>query len=384
MERKARKFYSVLIVVACLSGTDLMLGHFLNARDYNSFRTKHYYTHHTLLPYRDCLATWGRRIYHVKTNSLGCRDATTREVNTLMKGPRLMIVGDSHAEGVGIEYKNTAAGIIQDSLSSLGIDVINASVASYSPKLYYLKTRYLIDRKKLHITDLLVMIDISDLQNEIVYEKFKPDTSEIREIIYPVNEFFMKNSFIYRRTYVNIKKYQVRKFIRASKYFFQYARNNENKDILSLYISFFDRFNDDQLVSDPGFHDVQDWFYNDRYRPLLEKGLGLEMENIAKLKDYCDQKNIRLMLSVHPWRKQVQLGDTCDSYVRDWESFCKEKHIDFINLYPAFIHPDLSLLFFDEMFLPEDNHWSEYGNAQVAEVILKRNLQFSKSRAMNP
>ncbi len=371
MNHKTGTIVTVLLVIVVLGGIDLTLGHFLNMRDFNAFRTKHDYLHHTLLPDKDCLAMWGNRIYHVRTNSLGCRDATVRKVDVSRDVPRLLIMGDSHAEGVGIEYPNTAAGIIQDSLSKRGIDVINGSVASYSPKLYYLKTKYLMEEKKLPVTDLLVMIDISDLQNEIVYEKFVPRQSPVRKVLYAINRFFMSNSFIYRRSYVLVKRHQLKSFIRKSAYFREYARESPDRNLLPLYISFFDQFNDDQLVADPGFHSVQNWFYNDRYRPLAEKGLHLEMENIGKLKALCDSMNVRMTLSVHPWREQVLRSDTSDYYVNSWKSFCAKNHIRFINLYPAFIDPPSSAVFADNLFLPNDNHWSDYGNSLVAREVLK-------------
>ncbi|HYW96154.1 MAG TPA: hypothetical protein VE870_11235 [Bacteroidales bacterium] len=360
----------ILILVFLI--LDLIFGHYINRLGVNSFRIKHDYLHHALLPSQNSTARWGRRVYHVNTNSLGCRDKDCRDVDVSRKGPRLLILGDSHVEGVGIAYPNTMAGIVQDSLSREGIDVINGSVVSYSPKLYYLKARYLLNNKNIHVTDLLVMIDISDLQNEIVYENFKPDSSSRAGISYRIRKFLMMNSFIYRHIHIVVKKIKIKSFIKHSEYFRNYAMKHSEKDILELYSSFFNNYEDDQLVADPEFHAVQDWFYIDRYKPLAEKGLQLEMKNISRLKTLCDEKGIRLSLSVHPWRKQVMLRDTSDYYVGQWRKFCGENEINFINLYPAFIDPPVSAVFAKDLFLPQDNHWNEFGNAIVARKILDK------------
>ncbi len=380
MKKKKSTALTVLILLAAFIITDLMLGHFLNARELNSFRTQHFYLHHTLLPDRKGLATWGGKIYHVKTNSLGCRDRSCRKIELSRAGRRLLIIGDSHAEGVGVEYEKTVSGILQDSLSGFNFDVINASSVSYSPKLYYLKTKFLTGAEGLRVTDLLVMIDISDIQNEIAYEKFEPDTSDRAKKKYEIRRFFLDNSLIYRRVSTLIKKNRVRKFIRGSEYFREYVRNNPDKNLLPLYISFFNRFDNNQLLSDPGFHSVQHWFYDKRYKPLAEKGLETGMENIKKLKDLCDRHNINMILSVHPWREQVSRGDTCDYYVTRWKDFCRVNHIGFINLYPVFIHPPSSVVFSDELFLPDDNHWSIYGNKLVAGEVVKKYLPAGGSK----
>ena len=90
-----------------------------------------------------------------------------------------------------------------------------------------------------------------------------------------------------------------------------------------------------------------------------------------KLAELCKQHNIPLTLSVHPWQEQIAHGDTSDMYVESWRSFCIANQIRFINLYPAFIYPKTSIIFGNDFFLPNDNHWNKAGNEIVANELMK-------------
>ena len=75
------------------------------------------------------------------TNSLGFRDRTVREIPLASKQKRILLIGDSFIEGMGVPYENSVAGILGESLKADATEVLNAAAVSYSPKLYFLKTR---------------------------------------------------------------------------------------------------------------------------------------------------------------------------------------------------------------------------------------------------
>ena len=52
---------------------------------------------------------------------------------------RVLLVGDSHTEGVGLDYDNTFA----NHIASLHpeIDILNAGVVSYSPKIIFSESK---------------------------------------------------------------------------------------------------------------------------------------------------------------------------------------------------------------------------------------------------
>ena len=156
-------FFTILIIIIL----DFLSGFILISDNYTSFRTPHYYYHHGLQPDQDTWAVWGSSLYPVKTNSLGMVDSAVYHVKLKTNKQRLLILGDSHSEGVGVSYNKTFSGILSKRLQE-DVEVLNASCISYSPKIEYLKAKFLFE-KGLKVDHIIVFVDISDMQNELVY-----------------------------------------------------------------------------------------------------------------------------------------------------------------------------------------------------------------------
>src|SRR5215510_11116977 len=90
---------------------------------------------------------WGELRYTVITDSLGFKDASMRDVPLKPTSRRILLMGDSFAEGIGMPYEDFFAGILQrrgqDRIEE--IEFLNAGVGSYSPSIYYKKIKYLLD-----------------------------------------------------------------------------------------------------------------------------------------------------------------------------------------------------------------------------------------------
>ena len=119
-----------------------------------------------------------RQIY---TNNFGFKDESARKVNLKTDKYRLAFIGDSMVEGVGLSFKETFVGIVARELGE-EYEVLNLGVRSYSPRLYYEKLRYWLGRG-LRVDELVVFIDISDVQDELIYRDFAP--------VSPIGNFFL-------------------------------------------------------------------------------------------------------------------------------------------------------------------------------------------------
>lgn len=86
--------------------------------------------------------------YRIITNSLGFRDSKIHNIEKNSSKRRLVFIGDSFTEGVGLNYEDTFVGIIDAYLSKYSISVLNAGVSSYSPKIYYRKIKNLIENRR--------------------------------------------------------------------------------------------------------------------------------------------------------------------------------------------------------------------------------------------
>lgn len=356
--------FSVLIIIVF----DFLSGFFLISEKYTSFRTPHYYFHHGLQSDQDTWAVWGSSLYPLKTNSLGMVDSAVYKVKLKPDKQRFLILGDSHSEGVGVSYNKTFSGILSKRLME-DIEVLNASCISYSPKIEYLKAKFLLE-KGLKVDHIFVFVDISDMQNELVYEHFEPKkNSWMYEARYNSKLFLKKHSSIFYLTTSVINTRQSRQFIEQARFFNEQGMSGTPANVLDLYASFFKGFNDKVLLSNPQFHGVGEWYNNDNLRELADRGIMLGQSNILKLNELCELQNVGLTIAVHPWQYQILTGDDHDYYVKKWESFAEANNINFINLFPLFITAQNPVITMKMFLIKGDNHWNEFGHALVADYL---------------
>lgn len=356
-----------LLIIAAL---DLGTGFILIPEGFNAFRTKHYYYHHGLLPNQEGMAAWGALFYPVSTNSMGMIDSAVYRVEKQNDRHRILILGDSHSEGVGVPYPHTFAGRLSRELMPGGIEVLNASAVSYSQKIEYLKARYLIERVGLQVDEILLLVDFSDIQNELVYEKYAPaEKGKAGDLLYRVTQGMKKSSTLYYLADAVRTENQRERFFRNIDAFYEDAEDQPNRNIWELYSGFFSHFDDETLLSNPRFHGMGGWLEDESFRELGIRGISLGQEYVRQLKGLCEQHGIKLTLTVHPWHLQIRNGVTEDEYVRRWRQFTSENGIAFLNLYPLFINEEDPELVIRNYYIPNDNHWNEFGHEKVAEFL---------------
>jgi len=351
-------------------GLDLLSGLFLIPDSYNSFRTKHYYFHHGLMPGQETMAAWGALTYHMYTTSLGMVDSTARRVDKVSDKHRILILGDSHSEGVGVPYPKTFAGRLALELQEHDIEVLNASVVSYSQKIEYLKARYLLEVKGIHVDEIMVLVDISDIQNELVYEAFEAEEkSAVADLLYRIRTRLTKSSTLYYLADAIQTQKQRDRFFKNIESFNEDAGTNPKSNIWDLYASFFSDFNVEVLLSNPQFHGMGSWMEDAAFRELALRGIGMGQSYIVKLKELCEQHGIKLTVSIHPWHSQIKKGELTDEYAQNWESFALNQGIPFISFYPLFINEEDPDTVIRKYYIQNDNHWNEFGHERVANYL---------------
>ncbi|MDX2432965.1 MAG: hypothetical protein QNK35_18645 [Bacteroides sp.] len=365
-----KNFLRVLISLLIFVGLDLLSGLFLIPDSFNSFRTKHYYFHHGLMPGQKTMAAWGALIYPMHTNSLGMVDSTNQRVNKESLKHRILFLGDSHSEGVGVPYPLTFAGRLASELHPQGIEILNASAVSYSQKTEYLKARYLIEIKGLKVDEIMVLVDISDIQNELVYENFEAkEKSALGDLLFRIKIRLTKSSTLYYLVDAIQTQKQQDRFFKSTESFNKNAETNQNNNIWELYASFFSDFSDEVLLSNPQFHGMGGWMEDENFRELALKGIGMGQAYILKLQELCKQNDIKLTISVHPWHHQIERGEELDDYARNWKSFALDHEIPFISFYPLFINEEDPDTVIRKYYIKNDNHWNEFGHERVANYL---------------
>ena len=92
---------------------------------------------HGLVPNFDGEEVWGNDKSHVVTNSFGFKDASMRQVPLQSTKTRVLFLGDSFTEGLGMPYEQTFVGLFAAAFPQL--DILNAAAASYAPTIYLRK-----------------------------------------------------------------------------------------------------------------------------------------------------------------------------------------------------------------------------------------------------
>ncbi len=317
---------------------DLALGYFLIRQE--GIRIPHHYYHHCLRPMTESEAVWGNNTYIIRTNSLGFKDADMRCVELKTDMRRTLFMGDSFTEGIGYDFEETFVGLLSQRTKD-HIEILNAGVVSYSPKTYYLKTEYLI-KKGLEFDEIVIMLDISDIQDEIIYEYFTP--SEKPDYLKKIDIRLSNYSYSYRHLFRNILK--------------RLLSSDNETDISEIFQG---------TLPDRG-----SWSYDDEvFHDWGKRGLalaGLNMENLIAL---CKEKGIKPVIAVYPWPAQIMNDSSESRQVVFWEQFCKAEGIDFINLFPYFFVED-SHKTVVKYFIEGDDHWNAKGHKYIAELLFEK------------
>lgn len=296
-------------------------------------------------------ARWGNDFYKVYTNSLGFKDKTNRKIPLRIKQHRVLFIGDSFTEGVGFNFEDTFVGVIAQNLEQRNIEVLNAGVSSYSPVIYWRKTKHLIEKVGLKFNELIVYLDISDVQDEAsIYFLSKKEHVLMRS-----------NSFV---VYVKRKK---RVFLESMKGF---IRNN----MILGQIVFFEILDIERMDINEWTYERSGWTIDDELYSLYGKrGLRKMKIYMDKLYNLLQQHQIKLVVAVYPWPEQIRQYDLYSKQVKFWEQWCNAKKVSLINYFPVFIKSGNKSEInetINKYFIRKDVHWNKEGHRKVAEIFL--------------
>ncbi len=306
---------------------------------------------------------WGELRYPVITNSLGFKDASTREVPLRPSSRRVLLIGDSFAEGIGMAYEDSFAGMLQrdGQARSDKVEFLNAGAVSYSPIIYYRKIKYLLD-SGLQFDEVVLLSDTSDVADEATSyfcidddPKYRAHCTAAEGSMQP-REIARKSDFFIEHFVVTNR---LRVFIKRS---IQSLLGNRNGALA----------NDRSRIAwtMPGHDFAKD------YEPLgIDGGIERSLQNMGKLADMLAARNIPLTIVVYPWAQQIAQGDRDSRQTELWREFCEKRCKAFINLFPMlFAASEADRNWYEHLYIVGDDHFSAAGNALVA-AELKQQLR---------
>ena len=318
---------------------------FFSDRKINQFRVKSFFCHHGLEVNTHTKTFWGETDvdrYDIYTNSLGFIDESSRDISLKTDAKRLLFMGDSFTEGVGYPWPTTFVGKISKTLKKQGIEVLNAGVVSYSPKLHYLRLKKLL-LNGLQVDRIMLLLDISDMQDEVVYKYFVPAKVGESLFLYRMNTFFIRHSFLYHSYYKQIYL--------------------ANKNPLDPEKSPF-------WKSHKRFHRLTpQWIYNDKeFDRWGREGLASADSYLKKIAELCEQHNIAFSMVIYPWPNELKRKELDDRHHRYWTKFSQDNNIELIDMFPLFFNLGESS---PDYFIEGDVHWTPQGHQLVYDYLIK-------------
>lgn len=360
---------SFLLLVSTLVMLDLGVGHFFvpyfikkttngDINEYFKTSSLHPYYNHGFKTKATGVRKFGPFQPIVYTNSLGLLDSRIRDVDSISNKRRILFIGDSFVEGVGLPYPKTFAGIIKDSIDSSRIEILNAGSAGYSPKLYFLRTKYLIEIQKIIPKEIFCFVDYSDFGDELVYEDFTPSYSKH---FTGIVSFLRRNSILFNAYHLVAKQYFLRK-----------SKTDPKGEDVSLY---WVKTNNSFIYKYPDYIKVRHyWISDDSISEVtLSHAQNLATSNIDSLKNICDENKIKLHVVVYPPAQLLLVSEPHKSKLEIfWKNYCQSRNIDFINLCVFFFgkNAEEAAINKSKYYIKDNSHWNEEGHKIVAQKIL--------------
>jgi lysophospholipase L1-like esterase len=333
----------------------------------DAFRIKDQNIHNTLAKdVSNGIGVWGERRYPFRSNSLGFKDERAREVPIESdKRPRVMFIGDSFTEGVGLAWQDTFVGLFQARFPDL--EVLNAGAAGYSPSMYWKKTVRLLSQHY-KIDHIIIYIDISDIQDEtlIKFDEFG-NIHENQFLVDPFARIDDPPGTIQVRlppgaTSRTMLGDLIRSNFRVSWYWSR---------ALGRYLS-----------SSPVQRDNRKlvrsmWTINginlpEGYGELgVEGGIEKAVHAMDELAKFLRERGISFSVGVYPWPDQIEFGVAESRQVVIWRRWC-EVHgcTRFIDHFPDFFAAKYSPDWHERFYMNGDVHFNEAGNRLIAEGLI--------------
>jgi hypothetical protein len=313
--------------------------------------------HHTLSPKFDGVDSWGETRYRLITNSLGFKDQTTRDVPPKSGTRRVLLIGDSFTEGIGLEFKDTFAGLLYRAGQERAAktEFLDAGVVSYSPTLYYAKVKHLIETG-LQFDEVVVLPDLSDVQDEAWYYYCFDDIPEYRARCNPSvpdNHFLNPRTPTYWQTHF-VMTDRLRLLIKQT---VRRQSGNQKRQALAPNIR-------------------TGWVFRDfdvgtAYAPLgVDGAIKRAQRHMQELADLLAAHHIPLTVAVYPWPVQLDRNDRDSRQVKLWRDFCEKNCKAFIDLFPAvFAAKDAHADWYERYFFFGDDHYSADGNRILFQAL---------------
>jgi len=331
-----------------------------------AFRIKSYRYHHDLAKNvnKKNLGRWGGKFYTVSTNSLGFKDNTNREIPLKSDKKRLVFIGDSFTEGIGLSYEKTFVGLIDGALEE-NYSILNAGVVSYSPIIYWKKVEDLIINTGLKFDELIVYLDISDINDEA--KKYKLNDSWIdrafKGTIADITQTTLQSELIKENTILLAWLRSLREKERKR----ESARQSKTPDSTTTQVYTYK----DSIDRERSLWTVDEKVFNE----YGKRGLDISAKHMGKLLQLLNEHNIKLTVAVYPWPDQIYYDTLESKQVLFWKEWTNKNNVRFINHFTDLFSLKDKMTaqqIIEEYYISGDIHFNEKGNILIKNYFLNQ------------
>ncbi len=315
-------------------------------------------------------------IYTISTNDLGFRDEDILPLDR--EKQYSIIIGDSFVEGVGLEYKDTIVGMLNQNLKSDNFKFLNAGVASYSSYIYLKKIKKIINENNdLNIKDVIVFLDKSDISDDedylnkpLFFEKKYPKGKFVLQRKEDFNKDLKELSFWRFYTKQTISGKIIKVITDKIENFFS---NLKKRVIISkkLNKSFFEVNNLEikAIKSVNSTQRVTKWYKNELWEKKGKKNIQFSLDNIHELKIFLNKKNINLIVVLYPWPFEIDDKEIRERYLEFIVPSLDEINVKKLVIYQDFlkgnIYENIS-----KNYLYNDIHFNKNGNEIITNNLI--------------
>lgn len=273
---------------------------------------------------------------------------------------RVLFLGDSFTEGLGIPYEQTFVGRFAAAFPQL--DVLNAVVSSYAPSVYYAKTKYFIGRG-LQIDEIVVYIDVSDVQDEAIFYRFD-ESDHVQEGNFDERcrspELLFRSAPWCARWSYTLELFYTRYFLRT-------ISQESEGGIGSLSMGPASAYRRDGARAS--------WTYDPNpacYGEMgVEGGIAKTLALLDRLFGLASKCNIPISVGVYPWPQQLLYDSEESRQVRVWREWCRGECRHFFDHFPAmFAYKREHASFLRDLFIWGDVHYNAFGYELIARDLI--------------
>ncbi|HYC65206.1 MAG TPA: hypothetical protein VEC14_10780 [Reyranellaceae bacterium] len=296
--------------------------------------------HHELRPNLDTTRLWGQDRYPFRTDRNGFRTGRCAAEGTpAEKDKAVFIVGDSFAEGLGLAFEESFAGLLACAFRERGMVASNLGTTTYSPIIYHRKIADAVRRLGYPPREIVLFLDISDIRNDAT------DYVEIEGRVYSERPTLARRA-------KNFLKHNFASFA---------VLFELNQRLLVTHATPKSALN----------HKLSRWTVDrEQFAEWGERGLAVATANLDKVVEQCRAWRCQLTLVVYPWPDQIAAGDRDSIQVRYWHEWTARHRVRFVNAFPPFFEKPVEETL-ARYYIRGDVHFNAAGSRLIADAVLR-------------